>query len=383
MTGRDLYFTGESYAGLYIPMVSDRILNNTAEAKAHGVNLKGFMIGNGCPGWDVLTCTPYSCGHTGGICAGGGTEVAVDFRFGHGLASQPTYAQYVALCGDQRWDDPSPECINAINKFTDETATGGLAGSTYNIYDMCGDDDAAAAGGGVGRAATRLTATAADSRADGAAGVYAALNDRKLPRISASAMARGGAEGEAAGDAAAPPQLRDFANGEGGLNNYPCGEAVGMTAWLNVPAVQHALHVTVAHRSDGKWAPSTGLNYTHTSPTLLHVYPRLIEKIRILLFSGDVDVRSVALLSLLNIISISNDLLLINICWLCFVLYMLLLPRIRMKECVPYNGAEQWTRGFGYEEQEHWRPWVVGSSVAGYVKPYELCFCSAFVLRLY
>ena len=43
-----------------------------------------------------------------------------------------------------------------------------------------------------------------------------------------------------------------------------------------------------------------GLNYTHTSPTLLHMYPRLIEKLRILLFSGDVD------------------------------------------ECVPYNGAEEW-----------------------------------------
>ena len=38
---RDLYFTGESYAGLYIPMVADRLLNNTAESKAHGVNFKG------------------------------------------------------------------------------------------------------------------------------------------------------------------------------------------------------------------------------------------------------------------------------------------------------------------------------------------------------
>ena len=38
---------------------------------------------------------------TGGICSGGGTEVAVDFRFGHALASQPTYANYVAMCGDQ------------------------------------------------------------------------------------------------------------------------------------------------------------------------------------------------------------------------------------------------------------------------------------------
>ena len=74
--------------------------------------------------------TPYSCGHTGGICSGGGTEVAVDFRFGHALASQPTYANYVAMCGDQRWDDPSPGYIDAINAFTDETGTGGLAGST-------------------------------------------------------------------------------------------------------------------------------------------------------------------------------------------------------------------------------------------------------------
>lgn len=74
------------------------------------------MIGNGCPGWDVVTCTPYSCGGgpgkapvspgdppvTPGICSGGGTEVAVDFRYGHALASQPTYANYVANCADQR-----------------------------------------------------------------------------------------------------------------------------------------------------------------------------------------------------------------------------------------------------------------------------------------
>ena len=143
--GRDLFFTGESYAGLYIPMLADRILNNSVEAKAHGVNIQGFMIGNGCPGWDVLTCTPYSCGHTGGICAGGGTETAVDFRFGHGFASQPTHAKFEAACMAHRWDDPSPACINAINDFTAETGTGGLAGSTYNVYDMCGDDDTAAA----------------------------------------------------------------------------------------------------------------------------------------------------------------------------------------------------------------------------------------------
>ena len=149
-------------------------------------------------------------------------------------------------------------------------------------------------------------------RADGAAGVYARLNDQKRT--------------------AGRTGLGDHAHGEGGLNNYPCGESVGMTAWLNVPAVQTALHVTTAHRAGGKWAPSTGLNFTHTQPSLLHIYPRLIEKLRILLFSGDVD------------------------------------------ECVPYNGAEMWTRGFGFKEAEHWRPWVADNSVAGYATVYDTPF---------
>ena len=40
-------------------------------------------------------------------------------------------------------------------------------------------------------------------------------------------------------------------------------------------------------------------------------------------------------------------------------------------ECVPYNGAEQWTRGFGYEEAEHWRPWMTDGQVAGYATVYD------------
>jgi hypothetical protein len=106
-------------------------------------------------------------------------------------------------------------------------------------YDMCGNDDA------------EKFATVGTPRSDGAVGIYASLNDQTHEQHQ---------------------RLRDHANGQGGLNNYPCGESVGMNAWLNVKAVQEALHVTVAHRPDGKWAPSSGLNYTHTEPTLLHMY---------------------------------------------------------------------------------------------------------------
>jgi hypothetical protein len=164
---------------------------------------------------------------------------------------RPTYGEWVAACGAQRWADPSPACIAAIKTFTAETGTGGLAGSTYNIYDMCGSDDAT-------DDVTDDVTAGGSRRADGAAGVYAALNDKRVAATVMSALA-------------APPTIGDHANNRGGLNNYPCGEAAGMTAWLNVPAVQKMLHVSVAHRPNGRWSPSTGLNFTHTEPTLLHM----------------------------------------------------------------------------------------------------------------
>jgi len=42
--GRDLYITGESYAGHYVPAISDYLLNNGTDIN---LNLKGIAIGNG------------------------------------------------------------------------------------------------------------------------------------------------------------------------------------------------------------------------------------------------------------------------------------------------------------------------------------------------
>ena len=97
-------------------------------------------------------------------------------------------------------------------------ASSTLQGSTYNIYDMCGDDDARSG------AHVRAAVARVGDRADGAVGAYAALNDMILPTPDANP---GGGGGGGVRDG-------DHAHGQGGLNNYPCGEAVGMTAWLNV-----------------------------------------------------------------------------------------------------------------------------------------------------
>ena len=55
----DFYISGESYAGVYIPMFADQILTSNEEAVKTGaavVNLKGVIIGNGCNGKDSWSC---------------------------------------------------------------------------------------------------------------------------------------------------------------------------------------------------------------------------------------------------------------------------------------------------------------------------------------
>ncbi|GJT92893.1 serine carboxypeptidase-like protein 26, partial [Tanacetum coccineum] len=44
--GRDLYLSGEGYAGYYIPELADVILHNSKDL-SHVINLKGMMVGNG------------------------------------------------------------------------------------------------------------------------------------------------------------------------------------------------------------------------------------------------------------------------------------------------------------------------------------------------
>lgn len=57
----DLYISGESYGGIYVPLVSyDIDQYNTANAADDSVfkpNLKGFMVGNGVTDW-TYDCTP-------------------------------------------------------------------------------------------------------------------------------------------------------------------------------------------------------------------------------------------------------------------------------------------------------------------------------------
>ena len=49
MADRDFYVTGESYAGHYVPAVSNRLFHEMKKptTSAKPINLKGFAVGNG------------------------------------------------------------------------------------------------------------------------------------------------------------------------------------------------------------------------------------------------------------------------------------------------------------------------------------------------
>ncbi|KAF0720362.1 Aste57867_373 [Aphanomyces stellatus] len=118
---RDVYITGESYAGMYIPFLVDRLLTTPVT----GLNLKGFAIGN-----------PY----TDAKIDGGSY---IDYYYSHGLSSLKSFLNVQATCKpSELWQCPthpgncSPACRNAVYDVFMELDFDNW--DAYNIYgDVC------------------------------------------------------------------------------------------------------------------------------------------------------------------------------------------------------------------------------------------------------
>ena len=100
------YITGESYAGIYIPMLMDVIRKNPMNAK---INLIGAAIGNGCWGNTVGTCA---------FSSPEAQEISADFFYGHGMYSQNLRKEILASCGD--WSKLTPRCLKALEQMEEE-----------------------------------------------------------------------------------------------------------------------------------------------------------------------------------------------------------------------------------------------------------------------
>ena len=291
LASNKFFISGESYAGVLVPTLATRIL----EAREKGADitkapysLEGFALGNDCPGNRVFTCTPYS----GWL----GTQVSVDFLFRHGMLSEDYYDEINEKCKDFFPGTYEPPISKACRDILEDPIRPckSVAGDTYDmgggyfLYDTCNRD-------------------------------LMALD--KAQNVPLSQL----------GKSYDIQELSDASAGKKWYPNsgqYACGQERNSQAWLNLNAVQKAIHVEITD-----FAFSTGLNYTYTAHSLLDDYKkRLLPAYRVLQFTGDAD------------------------------------------PCVPYVGTERWIDSLELATKSPWRPWTAakGQQIAGYVRTYTV-----------
>ncbi len=224
----DLYLSGESYAGVYIPMLAQEILNDHTSPTRN--QLKGFAVGDGCVGTDVL------CGDAFG------PWWYEQFMYGHGQFSTLLHNQILQVCGvpQLQFGVTDPACEKLLNEMSDQI--GGYYG--YNLYDECGAENI--------------------------------LSD--TPRWRQAKRAR---------YFSSVPAQASFG---GALNDYPCGGVGAMTKWLNNSQVMDALHIPKGayfFLTDN----GVGFNYALTERNLMPFYEYCARNtsLRVLVYNGDTD----------------------------------------------------------------------------------------------
>ncbi|XP_042066755.1 serine carboxypeptidase II-2-like isoform X2 [Salvia splendens] len=94
--GTDLYLTGESYAGHYVPQLAHAIVKYNEKNGEETINLKGFMVGN------ALTDDFHD--HFG----------VFQFMWSVGMISDQTYKQLNAKCDFDSFVHTSEECVEVL-----------------------------------------------------------------------------------------------------------------------------------------------------------------------------------------------------------------------------------------------------------------------------
>jgi len=234
----DFYITGESYAGIYVPMLALAVWEAN-QGSPNPIALKGIMVGNGCIGTEAGVCSRT-------LLASFRTRLQ-DWR-GHGLVPLNLYMAAEAACGD--WVTNTTACWRAF------TTAAAATSAHIDIYDMYGP--------------CHYNYTAV------------ATSNEELEAAAASIDAGAVLTTPLAHAWRVPPPL-------GAWGPVNCLDAGDITAYLNQPAVVAALHAV----SPLTWIVCTAnISYTKTmTDERAVVYPTLLEAahLRVLIFNGEAD----------------------------------------------------------------------------------------------
>ncbi|KAK3409238.1 hypothetical protein EUGRSUZ_J01381 [Eucalyptus grandis] len=122
--GREVFLTGESYAGHYVPQLARQIMAHNLKPRHSTINLRGIMVGN------AVTDNYYDNMGT------------VTYWWSHAMISDQTYKQLMSTC-DFRRQKESNEC-ESVYSYAMDQEFGNI--DQYNIYaPPCNSSDGSAA----------------------------------------------------------------------------------------------------------------------------------------------------------------------------------------------------------------------------------------------
>eukprot|EP01105_Mastigella_eilhardi_P026981 TRINITY_DN805_c0_g1_i1.p1 TRINITY_DN805_c0_g1~~TRINITY_DN805_c0_g1_i1.p1 ORF type:complete len:484 (-),score=74.87 TRINITY_DN805_c0_g1_i1:10-1461(-) len=283
-----LYLTGESFAGHYIPTLGRKILETDIE---HTLNVKGIVLGN--PTADGDAWLPFPNPIEDGY-------PFITMLYTHGFLSVQTYTDTSARCGwanyltdcanTGNYTRPSVDCLKALKKCLNYLP------SNYDVEDL--------------NAPVCLDSTPSE-RAQYVSSWNSLIRTVSELQESKHAASRGA-----------------FYTVQPGSVDYDPCTINYVNAYMNIPAVQTAIHVKPTQWS---WFSSV-LKYNPLDEfgNVVPLYDMFYKhKWTVLIYSGDFD------------------------------------------SCVSFIGTQRWISCLGRQVVEDWRPWNIDGQHAGSVITYD------------
>eukprot|EP00163_Fabomonas_tropica_P032917 TRINITY_DN8450_c0_g1_i1.p1 TRINITY_DN8450_c0_g1~~TRINITY_DN8450_c0_g1_i1.p1 ORF type:complete len:498 (+),score=144.43 TRINITY_DN8450_c0_g1_i1:208-1701(+) len=240
----DFYVTGESYGGVYVPTLTQHILQMNAQNPSVTLNLKGFAVGNGLSSYELND------------------------------DSLVYYAYYHGLFGDEEW-----------NNLQDACCTGAGSAQDCNFHNSTDSN------------CQSLTMEAMSDVYSSGLNFYALY----LPCDNTPTMrqafdmdnlfrAYGAKLGTKAMSAlnVQTQQQRASRGGNKGMN-VPCINTYPQDVWLNTPEVQEALHIKQGLPPWSICSATVGQYYNRTYQSVIPIYQSILGEVRALVYNGDTD----------------------------------------------------------------------------------------------
>ncbi|KAM9759709.1 lysosomal protective protein isoform 2-T2 [Menidia menidia] len=231
-----LFLTGESYAGVYIPTLAERVMED------EGLNLQGVAVGNGLSSYEL------------------NDNSLVFFAYYHGLLGTRLWAQLQESCCRQGscnfYDNQDKNCTEALSEVQDIVYMSGL--NMYNLYAPC-------AGGVHPLSVDRGQLVIRDLGNTFIHHQRTRLRNQKLLALGAG--------------------LRSV------LLDPPCTNSTPASLFLNNAFVRRALHIRPGALTWAICSSEVNLQYGRVYMDVKKQYLKLLSamKYRVLVYNGDVD----------------------------------------------------------------------------------------------